>query len=234
MGIICKICQKKQSGWIQDYPLSKKHLSSRICVDCYEHLDNAKRGIKIDEAKDYFQSYLSSENTPKEVIDVLTSAFEVVDENEQATVVTQEVDGNFVLNANNTVASSQDIGTVYKSEPNILISQKSTETRVVNRNNNVQEPVVSSDPMGMFGNIGSKIKILAQVCTWVGIIGSIIGGLVLIALDTYLIIAGLLIAAVGSLISWASSFVLYGFGQLIENTDKLVILVNNQNQTNKN
>ena len=58
----------------------------------------------------------------KEVIDVITSTFEVVDENEQATVVTQEVDGNFVLNANNTVASSQAIGTVYKSEPNILIS----------------------------------------------------------------------------------------------------------------
>ena len=79
-----------------------------------------------------------------------------------------------------------------------------------------------SDSEGMFGNIGGKIKALAQVITWIGIIGSVIGGISVIAISEYLMLTGLLIMIIGSLISWVSSFVLYGFGHLIENTDKLV------------
>lgn len=77
----------------------------------------------------------------------------------------------------------------------------------------------------MFDNIGSKIKTLAKVLTWLGIIGSCISGILLMAEDEDLIAAGLLIIIFGSLISWGGSFLLYGFGQLIENSDRMVQLM---------
>ena len=75
----------------------------------------------------------------------------------------------------------------------------------------------------MFGNIGGKIKTLAKVLTWIGIISSVITGISMLATgDEALVLIGILIAAFGSIVSWVSSFLLYGFGQLIENTDELV------------
>ena len=79
----------------------------------------------------------------------------------------------------------------------------------------------------MFNNIGGKIKGFAQIVCWLGIIGSIITGLVFIGIgsDTRdgggLVILGILIAIVGSLTSWIGSFLTYGFGQLVENSDAL-------------
>lgn len=81
---------------------------------------------------------------------------------------------------------------------------------------------VSDDESGMFSNIGSKIKALATFVTCVGIVGSIIIGMVIIGNDEDLALLGIIIMAVGSLLAWISSFVLYGFGQLVENSDKLV------------
>lgn len=72
----------------------------------------------------------------------------------------------------------------------------------------------------MFNNIGGKIKTVAQVICWLGIIGSIILGIATISeVDETL---GILIILLGPLFSWISSFITYGFGQLIENSDILV------------
>ncbi len=80
----------------------------------------------------------------------------------------------------------------------------------------------------MFDNIGGKIKTVAATIAWLGIIGSIIVGSVMIAeaSDSYYpsateTLSGWLVMIVGSLSSWVSSFTLYGFGQLIENTDAI-------------
>jgi len=71
----------------------------------------------------------------------------------------------------------------------------------------------------LFSNIGKKIKTLASVVAWLGIIlCGVLGFFLTIATGR---IEWLLIAAIGALISWISSFVLYGFGQLIENTDEI-------------
>lgn len=75
---------------------------------------------------------------------------------------------------------------------------------------------------GIFSNIGGKIKILAAVITWTFIIASIIGGISIMAQDNDLVPVGILVAVGGSLLGWVNSFLLYGFGQLIENTDILV------------
>lgn len=68
----------------------------------------------------------------------------------------------------------------------------------------------------MFDNISDKMKSAATALAILGIIGSIIVGIVMIAES---LLVGLLVIIVGSLSSWVSSFTLYGFGQLIENTD---------------
>lgn len=70
----------------------------------------------------------------------------------------------------------------------------------------------------MFDNVGSKIKALASFFCWGGIIASIIGGIILIGLDEDLIFAGIAVIVIGSLLSWISSFVLYGFGELVVNS----------------
>ena len=79
----------------------------------------------------------------------------------------------------------------------------------------------------MFNNIGKKIKILASVIFWIGIIVGAIGFIVMLAFGLVeeeelfigLSFAVLVVVGFGS---WIGSFFLYGFGQLIENSDRLV------------
>ena len=73
----------------------------------------------------------------------------------------------------------------------------------------------------MFDNIGGKIKNLAQVLCWIGIIASVVGAIALWAQNSryYNTIAlgfGVLIG--GAVGSWVGSFFMYGFGELIEET----------------
>ena len=75
----------------------------------------------------------------------------------------------------------------------------------------------------MFENIGGKIKTLAKVLCWAGIIVSLIIGIffLTIAEDSYskeelYIVLGIGFIFVAPLLSWISSFFLYGFGELIE------------------
>ncbi len=74
----------------------------------------------------------------------------------------------------------------------------------------------------MFQNVGQKIKTLAQVLTWLGIVASVFGGIVLIVDGGWELQSGLLVMVGGALLSWLGSLTLYGFGQLIENTEILV------------
>ena len=74
----------------------------------------------------------------------------------------------------------------------------------------------------MFNNIGSKIKALAKVICWLGIIISVITGIIGIINGTeQSIVSGVITLIFGSLASWLGSFFAYGFGQLIENTDEI-------------
>lgn len=70
----------------------------------------------------------------------------------------------------------------------------------------------------MFNNIGGKIKSLASVLAWFGIGFSVIIGIVLIAADEELFLVGLIVAVLGSISSWIGSFLIYGFGELVENS----------------
>lgn len=68
----------------------------------------------------------------------------------------------------------------------------------------------------MFNNISSKIKGLAYVITAINIISSIfIGALLIVNVS---VTWGIVAMVLGTLVSWTCSFVLYGFGQMIEDT----------------
>lgn len=76
MSIICSICHKKQSGFLEDYPLSKEHPQMRICVACRTNLQAIE--VLGDEKEamasiEYFDKILSQGSTP-EVSDRVTSA----------------------------------------------------------------------------------------------------------------------------------------------------------------
>ena len=71
----------------------------------------------------------------------------------------------------------------------------------------------------MFNNIGGKIKGLATATFIVEAISAIVTGIALMCIDEDLIGIGLLVMLVGPIVSWISSWLLYGFGQLIENSD---------------
>lgn len=104
------------------------------------------------------------------------------------------------------------------------VSDVKIEGNTVNENVSGNTASTSdTDGAGMFSNIGGKIKNLAVVITWIGIITSVIFGIMMMATGYgEMVFIGFLVALVGSLLSWIGSFLLYGFGQLIENTDAIV------------
>lgn len=77
----------------------------------------------------------------------------------------------------------------------------------------------------MYKNIGKKIKVLAQVVAWIGIIASVIAGIcfIIVGANSYydggeMILAGFAVMIVGAFFSWISAFFTYGFGELVDNS----------------
>lgn len=70
----------------------------------------------------------------------------------------------------------------------------------------------------MYDNIGGKIKGLAKAVFIVETIAAAITGIALMASDEDLIPSGLLVMVLCPLVAWVSSWLLYGFGELIEKT----------------
>ncbi len=66
----------------------------------------------------------------------------------------------------------------------------------------------------MFKNIGNKIKTLAVIIFIVGLVISLIMGVLLIGED--MVADGLLIIIFGALVSWISVFFIYAYGELVQ------------------
>ncbi len=81
----------------------------------------------------------------------------------------------------------------------------------------------------MFENIGGKIKTLAKVLCWVGIIFSVLVAIILFIeanegsyrTEGLYIRLGCIFLIIGPLVSWINSFFMYGFGELIERTTEV-------------
>lgn len=87
-----------------------------------------------------------------------------------------------------------------------------------------------------FNNIGKKIKTMAKISFYL-LSGLLIFYGIILIIKTDNDIWGLLWLILGPIISWISSFTLYGFGQLVDNSDKLIELkeiLNNNIQNTKN
>ncbi len=67
----------------------------------------------------------------------------------------------------------------------------------------------------MFNHIGENIKGFARLCTALGIVVSIIVAIIMCT-NGGNIVLGLLCLLIGALISWMSSWALYGFGEIVE------------------
>ncbi len=82
----------------------------------------------------------------------------------------------------------------------------------------------------MFENIGGKIKVVAKISCWIGIVLSIVYAITLYGQavevrndsGSILFIYATTCLFLGPLGSWIGSFILYGFGQLVENSNILV------------
>lgn len=65
----------------------------------------------------------------------------------------------------------------------------------------------------MFENIGGKIKTYSKVIAWVGIVLSVLFGIICMFTN---FLVGIFYAVIGSLASWVGSFFAYGFGEMVE------------------
>lgn len=74
----------------------------------------------------------------------------------------------------------------------------------------------------MYNNIGKKIKGFAKVIAIIlAIIYAIIGIALIVSNKEGAYIGGLLIILIGPFIAWISSWFLYGYGELIDNTSAI-------------
>lgn len=73
----------------------------------------------------------------------------------------------------------------------------------------------------MYDNIGGKIKGLAATVATIASIGAVIMGIITMVPGGRMIVIGLLIMIIGMLIAWISSWLLYGFGQIIDTLDRI-------------
>ena len=77
----------------------------------------------------------------------------------------------------------------------------------------------------MFNNIGKKMKMFAKLLTWTITVLSVFAWIVTVAsFGPKFIVPGISIVIIGFFVSWLLSLGIYGFGQIIENTDTLVAL----------
>ena len=86
----------------------------------------------------------------------------------------------------------------------------------------------------MFEYIGRKIKVLAKVLFWMGLIAWVLFGIIGIILgiadgDGATAIGCFILMLVMIVANVVSSWLVYGLGQLIDNTDKLVSLKEAEN-----
>ena len=82
----------------------------------------------------------------------------------------------------------------------------------------------------MYDNIGEKVKGLAKAIFAVEAIAAVITGFSLMTGGKYWILVGLLVMILGSIIAWVSSWLLYAFGQRVQNSDIIAAEYNRKNE----
>ncbi len=68
----------------------------------------------------------------------------------------------------------------------------------------------------MYGNIGEKIKSLAKAAFLIGSIVPVILGIAIMTSDEEFVGFGFVVLILGPFLAWVSTWLLYGFGELVE------------------
>ena len=83
----------------------------------------------------------------------------------------------------------------------------------------------------MFDNIGRKIKTVAKLFCWIEIICCVVAGIAIMgAGESAAVAVGIIVALGGSLMSWVGSFMMVGFGELVENSAKIAAIISDINE----
>lgn len=77
----------------------------------------------------------------------------------------------------------------------------------------------------MFDNISCKIKAIAWIEFVVGVIASLISGIVMMFLGNWFVLYGGLCIVLGCFVAFVLAVLIYGFGELIERTVRIEYLV---------
>lgn len=198
MAKSCLCCGKKIGLFIDEFSLSDDKC---LCDEC-------ANGLREEICKLY---YVTTEEECKEI---KAKVFKICREKYNAEVT------EAVIRKMNTICKDKNFIDGDKEDTEIQLSvDATTDIEEERMETSTETKSKSENSSGMYTNIGGKIKGLAHSIAWIGIILSLIFGIVLMV-EVFL--TGLLIMGLGVLVSWVSTLLLYGFGQLIENTDILV------------
>lgn len=87
----------------------------------------------------------------------------------------------------------------------------------------------------MFKKIDSKIKVIAWLIFVIGLVAALAGFIVLVTVDSWSQLIGLIIM-ICSVVSVFASWILYGFGVLVEKvcniSDRIALITENKGETN--
>lgn len=86
----------------------------------------------------------------------------------------------------------------------------------------------------MFNNSGEKLQVLAKVFFVLGVIASVIGGIILFVQSPQLPWLGFVIIVAGTFSSWVSSLVLHAIGEAAENSESCTVLLRSLEKAIKN
>lgn len=110
---------------------------------------------------------------------------------------------------------------VYEAISNL---EKKNDIQQIDEKHTIEAQRFARRHSRMFDSVGEKIMSAAEVFWMAGIATSVILGVVMcfIGADRYgdegLIVAGIAVAVIGSLVSWLVSLMMYGFGEMVNNS----------------
>ena len=211
MATLCKLCNEKIGFLDAGYSVA----GLTICENCYfayiKVLDSIYDVDNFVEALTKFQDTFSGHENLEKIVQHLNDLHE-------AALLNPEKE---------RISESKNINEKVEKSEETIVDDKD----LLKATASINSEKVTSNSSERSSNISKQIKALAIVVAVVGIVASLIGGFVLITTSKDLILAGYMLALFGPLISWVSFLVLFGFGHLIKNTDKLVELLKNQTKT---
>lgn len=86
----------------------------------------------------------------------------------------------------------------------------------------------------MFENSGKKLQVLAKVFFVLGVIASVLGGIILFVQSPQLPWLGFVTVVAGTFSSWVSSLILHAIGEATENSESCTYLLQSLEKTIKN